>query len=139
MKPARVTEKHRDLGKERYPLHKMSNDYVQPEEAYAQGLADAEAAIASPADTTTTILGVRESERGMVTSNEKPTNLADGLAEEIRRVREDVMPCYEEIGPPGAFALAMMRVDVQTGLTALASGDALEMLKALVVLKDCST
>ena len=42
---ARITEKHRNLGKERYPLNKMSNDYVQPEEAYAQGLADAEAAI----------------------------------------------------------------------------------------------
>ncbi len=42
---ARITEKHRNLGKERYPLNKMSSDYVQPEEAYAQGLADAEAAI----------------------------------------------------------------------------------------------
>lgn len=39
---AAITVRHRALGKKKYPPNKMSADYTMPEEAYAQGFADAE-------------------------------------------------------------------------------------------------
>lgn len=40
------------------------------------------------------------------------SSLADALLAEMTRVRDQVMPAYQEIGASGAFALTLMRRDL---------------------------
>ena len=47
-----------------------------------------------------------------------------------------MMPVYMEIGPAGAFALAMMRADLDRAATALAEGDVITMIAIYKSLKD---
>lgn len=60
---------------------------------------------------------------------EPAKTLADALLAEITRVRDKVMPAYIEIGPPGTFALALMRADLDAATRALAEQDAVECLR----------
>ncbi len=61
--------------------------------------------------------------------------LGDALPREMARVRDEVMPPYIEIGPPGQFALAMMRADLDRAAKAMAEGDVVEMLRVYQELK----
>jgi hypothetical protein len=46
------------------------------------------------------------------------------------RVRDELMPMYQSIGPAGGFALAMMRADLDRATKALAEGDISAMIAA---------
>lgn len=71
---------------------------------------------------------------------DRPTDtLGDALPREMARVRDQVMPAYVAIGPPGAFALAMMRADLDAAASAMAAGDVVEMLRVYESLKGYST
>jgi len=60
--------------------------------------------------------------------------LGEALPREMARVRDEVMPVYQTI-PTGAFALAMMRLDLDAAAKAMAEGDVLAMLKSYEALK----
>jgi hypothetical protein len=61
--------------------------------------------------------------------------LGDALPAEMARVRDEVMPAYIECGPGGAFALAMMRRDLDEAARALAEGDVVAMIRVYESLK----
>lgn len=65
--------------------------------------------------------------------------LGDALPREMARVRDEVMPAYLEIGPPGAFALAMMRADLDAAAKAMVEGDVVAMLRCHESLKGYTT
>ena len=62
-------------------------------------------------------------------------NLQEALVRELARMRDDVIPAYQSIGPAGSFALHMIRIDIKTAEDALAAGDVLRMMPALVSLQ----
>jgi len=66
-------------------------------------------------------------------------SLGEALPREMARVRDEVMPAYEEIGPSGAFALAFMRADLDAAARAMAEGDVVAMLRVYQSLKDYTT
>lgn len=57
-------------------------------------------------------------------------NIIEGIQRQCRRVRNTVIPAYEEIGVPGAIAAAMIRRSVEQAEAAIASGDVLAMIAA---------
>lgn len=61
--------------------------------------------------------------------------LGDALPKEMARIRDVVMPAYQEIGPAGMLALIMMRADLDKAAKAMAEGDVVEMIAALEALK----
>lgn len=63
------------------------------------------------------------------------TSLAEALPREMARVRDELMPQYQAIGPAGAIALAMMRADLDRAAKAMVSGDVIEMLQVYESLK----
>lgn len=63
------------------------------------------------------------------------TTLGEALPKEMARVRDEVMPAYIEIGPPGQFALAMMRASLDAAAKAMAEGDTVAMIAAYQDLK----
>lgn len=65
--------------------------------------------------------------------------LGDALPREMARVRDEVMPAYQAIGPSGRFALAFMRADLDAAAAALASGDVVAMLRIHESLKGYTT
>lgn len=62
-------------------------------------------------------------------------SLGEALPREIKRIVEEVMPAYIEIGSAGAFALAMMRHDLDKANKAMMSGDVVAMIRAYNELK----
>lgn len=56
--------------------------------------------------------------------------LAADLPMQMARVRDELMPVYQSIGPAGGFALAMMRAALDRAAKAMAEGDVVEMLRA---------
>lgn len=67
--------------------------------------------------------------------SEQPNNLGEALPREMTRVRDTIMPAYLSIGPSGAFALAMMRRDLDAAQKAMIEGDVVAMLAAYQALK----
>lgn len=61
--------------------------------------------------------------------------LGEALPKEIARVRDQIMPAYIEIGPPGQFALAMMRAALDAASKAMIEGDTVAMIAAYQELK----
>lgn len=61
--------------------------------------------------------------------------LGEALPKEIARVRDQIMPLYIEIGPPGQFALAMMRSALDAASKAMIEGDTVAMIAAYQDLK----
>lgn len=55
--------------------------------------------------------------------------LAHACLAQMTRVRDQVMPSYLEIGPPGLFALTLMRQALDATALALAEGDAIALLR----------
>lgn len=66
---------------------------------------------------------------------EEPNTLGDALPREITRVRDVLIPQYLAIGPAGAFALALMRRDLDLAVKALAEQDAVACIRAYNALK----
>jgi hypothetical protein len=66
---------------------------------------------------------------------ETMTTLGDDLPKEMARIRDVVMPAYEDIGPAGTFALTMMRLDLDRAAAAMAEGDLPGMIAAYQSLK----
>lgn len=71
----------------------------------------------------------------MSATPEKTKSLGTELPKEMARVRDVVMPSYIEIGPPGLFALTMMRADLDAAARAMMEGDVVGMLRAYESLK----
>ena len=67
--------------------------------------------------------------------DQPPRSLAEALPAEMARVRDVVMPPYIEIGPAGAFALAVMRQSLNEAAKALAEGDVVAMIRCYEDLK----
>jgi len=63
-------------------------------------------------------------------------SLGEALPREMARVRDDVLPCYVEIGPPGIFAATMMRADLDAAAKAMIEGDLPEMIRVYKSLKE---
>lgn len=57
-------------------------------------------------------------------------SLGEALPREMARVRDELMPLYIQIGPPGQFALALMRQSLDAAAKAMAEGDVVAMLRA---------
>ena len=55
--------------------------------------------------------------------------LGTALPKEMARVRDELMPIYQSIGPAGAFALAMMQRALDGATKALAEGDLPAMIR----------
>lgn len=62
--------------------------------------------------------------------------LADALPREMARVRDELIPAYQSIGPSGLFGLAMLRESLDDAAKAMASGDVIAMVRAYQVLKE---
>jgi hypothetical protein len=62
-------------------------------------------------------------------------SLAESLPREMARVRDELMPLYQQIGPPGAFALMLMRKALDEAAEAMVSGDVIAMLRVYEDLK----
>lgn len=57
-------------------------------------------------------------------------NLIEGIQQQCKRLRDELIPMYQECGPAGGFAIAMMRASITTAESAIANGDTIAMLKA---------
>ena len=63
-------------------------------------------------------------------------SLGEALPLEMARVRDEVLPLYVEIGPPGIFAATMMRADLDAAAKAMIKGDLPEMIRVYKSLKE---
>jgi hypothetical protein len=69
------------------------------------------------------------------TDDETATDtLGDALPREMARVRDEVLPAYDEI-PSGAIAAQMMRHDLDLAIKALAEGNVIEIMRAYEAMK----
>jgi hypothetical protein len=57
-------------------------------------------------------------------------NLIEAIQSECNRLREVVLPEYDKI-PTGVFAATLMRESIKKAEAAVASGEVVEMVKAL--------
>jgi hypothetical protein len=63
-------------------------------------------------------------------------SLGEALPREMARVRDQVMPAYQQIGGVGQFALTMMRQSLDAAAKAMAEGDPIAMIQAYQDLKE---
>ncbi len=70
-----------------------------------------------------------------LSTNGKTMSLGTALPAEMTRVRDEIMPLYIEIGPPGAMALMLMRADLDTAAKAFAEQDTVTMIQIYEKLK----
>jgi hypothetical protein len=63
--------------------------------------------------------------------------LGDALPKQMARVRDEIIPLYQDpmLKGAGALALAMMRADLDAAAKAMAEGDVVEMLRRYESLK----
>jgi hypothetical protein len=61
--------------------------------------------------------------------------LGDALPREIARVRDEVLPEYLAIGPPGQLAAGLMRLALDRASQAMIQGDTVAMIAAYEDLK----
>lgn len=66
------------------------------------------------------------------------TTLGEELPKQMARVRDEIMPAYQSIGPAGGIALAMMRADLDKAAKAMAEGDLPAMIVACKSLSEYS-
>lgn len=62
--------------------------------------------------------------------------LGEALPREMARVRDELMPLYNSIGPAGMFGVAMMRQALDSAAGAMADGDLVRMIAAYQALKE---
>lgn len=65
--------------------------------------------------------------------------LGEALPLEMARVRDDVMPAYQEVGAAGMCAVFGMRADLDAAARAMAEGDVVRMAAVYERLKGWST
>ena len=65
-------------------------------------------------------------------------SIGEALPREMSRVRDEIMPAYQEIGPPGMFALAMMRKSLDEAQKAMIEGDLPAMIRCYADLREYS-
>ena len=75
----------------------------------------------------------------MANTIENFETLGEALPREMARVRDEVMPAYVAVGPPGTFALMMMREALNNAAKAMMGGDLVEMIRAHETLKGFNT
>lgn len=63
------------------------------------------------------------------------SSIGEDLPKEMARVRDEVLPVYVSVGPPGLFAATMMRRDLDLAAKAMIEGDTVGMLCAYESLK----
>lgn len=63
--------------------------------------------------------------------------LAEALPREMARVRDELIPAYQAIGPAGQFGLMMIREALDRAAEVSAAGDTVGMLRSLEELKGC--
>lgn len=61
--------------------------------------------------------------------------LGEALPEEIKRIREEVIPAYESIGSSGQYAVIVMKAELVAAEKAIADSDAVGQLHAYRRLK----
>jgi hypothetical protein len=61
--------------------------------------------------------------------------LGDELPREMARVRDEIIPAYQAIGPAGQPALFLMRLELDAAAKAMAEGDVIAMMRAYEALK----
>jgi hypothetical protein len=64
------------------------------------------------------------------------STLGEDLPKEMTRVRDELMPQYQSIGPAAGFALALMRHSLDRATKALAEGDLPAMISAYKELQE---
>lgn len=64
------------------------------------------------------------------------SSLGEDLPKQMTRVRDELLPIYDAIGPSGVFAATMMRMALDRAQHALAEGDVVAMMRVYQVLKD---
>ena len=74
-----------------------------------------------------------------VRAQQESLTLGEALPQEMARVRDEVLPAYLEVGPPGIFAVLCIRQDLDNAAKALAEGDLVEMIRIYQSLKRWST
>lgn len=57
---------------------------------------------------------------------------------EMARVRDEVIPQYDALGPVGVFGATMLRRDLDIATKALAEGDVIAMLAIYQTLKEAN-
>lgn len=62
-------------------------------------------------------------------------SVGEALPKEMARVRDVVIPAYQECGPTGQIAIALMKLDLDAASRAMAEGDTVAMIQALVALR----
>lgn len=62
--------------------------------------------------------------------------VGEALPKAMARVRDELMPLYQSIGPTGGFALMMMRSALDRAAKAMAEGDTVAMIRTLQELRD---
>jgi hypothetical protein len=64
------------------------------------------------------------------------TTLGEELPLQMARVRDEILPHYDAIGPAGVFGATMIRADLDRAAKALAEGDVVEMIRVCQSLKE---
>jgi hypothetical protein len=64
------------------------------------------------------------------------SSVGEDLPKQMARVRDRVLPYYDEIGPAGMFGAIMIRKDLDDAARALASGDLVEIIRCYAALKE---
>lgn len=62
--------------------------------------------------------------------------LAEALPAEMARVRDELIPLYQTIGPNGRFAIVLMKNDLKRAQEAIDAGDTVEMIRCLAALQE---
>lgn len=63
--------------------------------------------------------------------------LGEALPREMARVRDELIPAYQSIGPVGIFGLMMLRQSLDKAAAAMAEGDVVKMIASYNELKEC--
>ena len=63
------------------------------------------------------------------------SSVGEAIQDEMKRVRDVVIPQYESIGDPGKFAIAMMKNSLDNATKALAEGDVVAIVRSYEDLK----
>lgn len=57
------------------------------------------------------------------------SSVGEEIQKEIKRVRDVVIPAYQEIGPPGQLAIMIMKTSLDNAVRALAEGDVIQIIR----------
>lgn len=63
-------------------------------------------------------------------------SVGEELPKEMARIRDEVIPAYQSCGPAANIAIAFMKKDLDAAAVAMAEGDVVAMLQAIVSLRD---